>query len=235
MLRLVWAFPLVAALVAFVFAGLLARRYAARRRPYQLLWALSLAMYGLASAAVALGVLDGWSRLDFQVYWGLGAVLNVPFLAAGEVILLTRNRTLHVGLYLLLVFLVAYVVSVLRTASVHEVALLEQLPSGKEVFGDGTPAHRLPQLVSYPSYLALVAGALWSAWRMRGRPELKDRFVGTLLIVAGATIVAAGATFAALGLIVGFILTLVLGIAAMFGGFLRASRSAPAPAPLSPA
>ena len=69
-------------------------------------------------------------------------------------------------------------------------ALAQQLPSGKDVFGDGTPAHRLPQLISIPSYLILVVGALWSAWRMRGRPELKDRFVGTLLIAIGATIIA---------------------------------------------
>ena len=46
----------------------------------------------------------------------------------------------------------------------------------------------------------------------------------------GATIVAAGATFAAFGLLVGFIVTLVVGIAVMFGGFLRASRRTAAPA-----
>jgi hypothetical protein len=59
---------------------------------------------------------------------------------------------------------------------------------------------------------------------MRGRPELKDRFVGTLLIAIGATIVAGGSTFAALGELTGFVLTLVVGIVVMFWGFLRASR-----------
>jgi hypothetical protein len=39
-----WAFPLAAAVVAAAFAGLVARRYAERRRPHQLAWALSLAM-----------------------------------------------------------------------------------------------------------------------------------------------------------------------------------------------
>ena len=67
------------------------------------------------------------------------------------------------------------------------------------MFGDGTAAHRLPQYFSYPAYFILLGGALWSAWKMRGRPELKDRFVGTLLIAVGATIVAGGSTFAALG------------------------------------
>ena len=73
----------------------------------------------------------------------------------------------------------------------------------------------------------LLGGALWSAWRMRGRPDLRDRFIGTLLIASGATIVAAGATFAAYGNLPGFCITLVAGIAVMFVGFLRASRPMP--------
>ena len=73
-----WVFPLVAALVAFVFAGALLRQYAARRRSYQMLWALSLLMYGVASIALVVGVLSGWDPFWFRVYWALGAVLNVP-------------------------------------------------------------------------------------------------------------------------------------------------------------
>jgi amino acid permease len=67
---------------------------------------------------------------------------------------------------------------------------------------------------------------------MRGRPELKDRFIGTLLIAVGATIVAAGSAFAATGVLLGFSLTIVAGICVMFAGFVRASRRAPAPRPV---
>jgi hypothetical protein len=233
MLCAMWVLPLVAAAVALVFAGQLARQWMARRRPYQLLWSMAMAMYALASVAVAVGVLRGWTLLDFRLYWALGAVLNVPFLAAGELELLVRNKTFHLVVDLALVFLVAYVVAVLRNAPVHAEALLQRLPSGKHVFGDGTPAHRLPQLISIPSYALLLGGALWSAWKMRGRPELKDRFVGTLLIALGATIVAGGATFAAYGSLPGFCITLVAGITVMFVGFLRASL--PVSAAASPA
>jgi hypothetical protein len=86
------------------------------------------------------------------------------------------------------------------------------------VFGDGTPAHRLPQLISIPSYLILIVGALWSARRMRGRPELKDRFVGTLLIALGATVIAGfGSTFAALGKLPLFSVSLLAGIVDVLG------------------
>ncbi len=126
---------------------------------------------------------------------------------------------------LALIFVVAYTLAVLAGASYDLVALAERLPSGKEVFGDGAPAHRLPQLISIPSYLILVGGALWSAWKMRGHPELRDRFLGTLLVVLGASITAVGGSaFAALGKLPQFSVTLLAGIAVMYWGFLRASR-----------
>ncbi len=229
-----WVFPLVAAAVAFVFAVLLARQYVQRRRSFQLLWAIALLMYAAASLTVAFGALNGWGRFAFELYWVFGAVLNVPFLAVGELQLLVRNRTVDLALDVVLVFLVAYSISVVRGAAYDALALTRELPSGKHVFGVGTPAHQLPQWISIPSYLILVVGALWSAWRMRGRPELRDRFVGTLLIVLGATIIAGfGSAFAAAGQLAPFSLSLLIGIAVMFWGFLRASKPAAVPAAAS--
>ena len=61
---------------------------------------------------------------------------------------------------------------------------------------------------------------------MRGRPELRDRSVGTLLIALGATVIAGfGSAFAALGMLLAFSFALLVGIAIMFAGFLRASRA----------
>src|SRR5688572_15693495 len=99
-----WAFPLVASLVALVFAVQLARRFVVARRSYLAFWAVALLMYAAASLAVALGALDGWTSAEFRVYWALGAVLNVPFLAQGELDLLVRNRAVRSVLYVVLAF-----------------------------------------------------------------------------------------------------------------------------------
>lgn len=228
-----WVFPAIAAAIALVFAGLLVRQFTRRRRSYQLLWAISLVMYAGASVAVAVGAQGHWTKSAYTVFWMFGAVLNVPFLAAGELQLLVRNTTFHLAVDIVLVFVVAYVVATLRGASFDPLALARDLPSGKDVFGPGSAAHGLPQLVSYPSYFLLVFGALWSAWKMRGRAELKDRFTGTLWIALGATVIAGfGSAFAATGKLALFSSSLAVGIAVMFLGFLRASRqSAPVPAP----
>jgi hypothetical protein len=225
MLPGVWAFPSLAALVALVFAAMLLRRFVRNRRSYLALWAVALLMYALASGFVALGALNGWTTVEFRVYWALGAVLNVPFLAQGELDLLIRSRWVRSALYVVLAFVVAYTIARVRTATINVEALSEQLPSGKDVLGDGTPVHRLPQLVSIPAYLVLIGGTLWSAWWMRGRPELRDRFWGTLLIAFGASVIAiAGSAFAAAGLLLPFSVSLLIGVTVMFAGFLRASR-----------
>ena len=220
-----WVFPLAASVVALIFSVRLGQQFRARRRPYQAFWTIAMAMYGVASLAVVAGVANGWTRAEFEVFWVLGAVLNVPFLAAGEIDLLARNRTVTSALWLALVFVSAYAVAATRSAAFDLQALAQELPSGKEVFGAGTAAHRLPQVISIPSYLVLVGGAIWSAWRMRGRAELRDRFAGTLWIAIGATVIAGvGSAFAAAGNAAVFSLSLLIGIVTMFWGFVRASR-----------
>jgi hypothetical protein len=99
------------------------------------------------------------------------------------------------------------------------------LPSGSDVFVRDHFALTLARVYSFPAYFVLVAGAVWSARGMRGRPEVRDRFLGTVGVVAGATIVAAGSAFAATSNAIGFSVTLAVGIGVMFWGFLRASRA----------
>jgi hypothetical protein len=226
-----WVFPFGASVVALIFAGLLGRQFLAKRRPYQAAWTVALLMYAVASFALFLGVLDGWTPTEFRIYWLFGAVLNVPYLFLGELYLLARRRVIADVVAFVLVFLTAFAFAKVLRAPIHAGELSTDLPLGKDVFGDGTMPYRLAQYLAYPSYVLLVAGCLWSAWQMRGRPELRDRFMGTLLIAIGATIVAIGSGIGAgLDVVPVFSIGLLAGIAVMFWGFLRASRTVPAPA-----
>ena len=220
-----WAFPLAAAMIALVFAAFLVRQFASRRRPFQAVWAVALAMYAAASFAMFLGVLNEWSTAEYRVYWLFGAILNVPFLTMGEIYLLFKRRIITDLVLVALLFLSAFAISQVRTAPLNVDALAQDLPLGRDVFGKAALPYRLAQLYAYPAYFLLVAGCLWSAWRIRGRADLTDRFFGTLGIAGGATIVAiasgVGAGFEVVPL---FSVGLALGIAVMFWGFLRVSR-----------
>lgn len=224
MLLRMWGFPLAAAVVALVFAGLLLRQWLERRRPAQLLWAAALLMYAGASFALFLGTLSGWTTAEYRAYWLLGAVLNVPYLAQGELYLLLRRRMVAHVLLLLLLFATAFALNRVRTAVPDVAALTHDLPIGREAWVNDPFVLDLARLYSFPAYFLLVGGALWSAWRMRGAAHLRDRFWGTLWIAVGATIVAAGSAFALQGLLAGFSLTLAAGIGTMFYGFVRSSR-----------
>lgn len=217
--------PLAAVAVSGWFATSLWRSWRVSHAPFLRSWAVAMGMYAAASAAVAAGALDGWSAPEFRIYWVLGAVLNVPALALGEVELLATDARVRRAALAITLAVAAVTVGVVTTAAMDPVALAEGLPSGKAVFGDGTMAHRLPQIIAIPSYLILVLGAAWSAWRMRGRPELRSRAAGTALVALGATVIAGFASaFAALGLLDAFSISLAVGVSIMFAGSRIASR-----------
>jgi len=219
-----WIFPLAAAGIALVFAVLLGKQFVSRRRPFQLLWAVALVMYAAAAMAVFLGVLDGWSVAEYRVYWLFGAVLNVPFLAAGEAHLLVRSRVVLRIVDVVLAVATVVAIALVFAADISQGALAGHLPAGKTVWAEQPSMRILASAYSGVAYLYLVAGTIWSAMKMRKQPGMRDRFLGTLGIAIGATIVAAGAAFAVKGLAQGFSLTLSVGIAVMFWGFLRAGR-----------
>lgn len=219
-------FPLLATAVALVFGVHLAVRYVRRRAPHEGLWSLAMLMYAGASGALALGVQGGWSAGEFRIYWLLGAVLTVPYLAGGELYLLARRRRwiAHVGVAVLAMATVWAVIEVWG-APVDRAVLEETFPLGREVFGDGTLPHRLAQYYSISAYVFLVGGAIYAARGMRGKEELRDRVRGTTLIAVGATIAAIGSSVGAgLGNFGLFSVLLAGGAAVMYWGFLIATR-----------
>ncbi|HYH27316.1 MAG TPA: hypothetical protein VEA19_00905 [Actinomycetota bacterium] len=217
--------PWIACAVSAAFAVHLLVRFSKRKSWAEGAWAIALLMYAAASAALALGVGDGWTTSEFRVYWLFGAVLSVPWLALGEIYLLTRERRIgHIGLGLLLV-VSAFAAQEVRTADLDSALLAgEEFFTGKEVLGEAALARTLALLYSYVGTAVLVLGILWSAVGMRGRPELRARLTGVLLIATGALVVAGGAAFAAAGNFAGFSLTLAVGVAVMYWGFLTATR-----------
>lgn len=217
--------PIAAALISLVFGVHLLVRFGRRGNLFEGVWAVALLMYAVASGALALGVLDEWSSAEFRTYWLFGAILNVPYLALGEVYLLVRPQWIGHALFGVLLLATVWATAEVRTASLDaEVLATRAFFSGRQVLEEGSAALELARPYSIGGYVVLVAGALWSAWRMRGRRELRNRFYGVLLIVVGATVVFAGSAFARRANFGGFSVLLTVGVAIMYWGFLMASR-----------
>ena len=86
---------LVAAGVSAVFGHQLGSRWRSggRVNPAMLAWSIALAMFCVASFALALGAWAGFSRPLFRMFYLFGAVLNVAWLALGSVLVNSRDRT----------------------------------------------------------------------------------------------------------------------------------------------
>jgi hypothetical protein len=217
-------FPLVAAAVALAFALALARRLAHRWRWHEAVWAVALVMYAVASLATTLGVANGWTTNEYRLFWLLGAVLNVPFLAQGEAYLLFRRRAYAHALLVALVAIGVVATVVVWTSSVNPVELAESLPLGNRAWRESRTPYHLRWL-SWIGYVGLLVGLAWSAGRMGSNPQLRSRTGGVLVIALGATIVAIGSGVGAgLGVVPLFAIGLAAGIAVMFWGFLLSSR-----------
>lgn len=220
-----------AALVALAFAMSTFERWLARRRPHELAWSVALAMFSLASGALAAGAALGWNGVTFRLFYLFGAIANVPFLALGTVYLLSRHRRradlCAAGVALFFAFAAGVVAMAPFTGPVPR----EELARGSEVFG---PLPRvLAASASGVGAVVVLAGALWSMARVR-----TGRVVAANLLIALGTLVtgASGLLNSVLDEMTGFAVTLVAGITLIFAGFLVATAaSRPEPRRAAPA
>jgi hypothetical protein len=209
-----------AVVIAFAFALATFERWLARRRPQELAWAAALLLFTFGAAALWLGASLGWAPWSFRLFYLFGAIANVPVLALGSVYLVDR-RAGHV-LAAVLAVAIGFAGGVLATTHVGPIAA-DALPQGSDVLG------MLPRVLAASSSaggaLTVFGIALWSIVR-------RQRVVGNALIALGtATLSASGLLNSVLGEMDAFAVTLTVGVAILFAGFLAASTSRPAPSP----
>jgi hypothetical protein len=86
------ALPFASSILSFVFAAFLVDQWRARRRPYQLIWAIGMLWYALSAGTEFLGGAFGWSEPLYRAWYLIGAVWVAGWLGLGTVYLLGRTR-----------------------------------------------------------------------------------------------------------------------------------------------
>ncbi|HUX85714.1 MAG TPA: hypothetical protein VMW65_01825 [Chloroflexota bacterium] len=224
------ALSLGATVVSLVFASILYRQYMDRWRPYQLVWALALAIFALGTFCQFVAERNGWSALVYRVWYFSGAMLAAAYLGQGTVYLMAPRKFAHVSLAILGMFSSAG----LALVAVLPVNLSRALVDGN-VTGNGFPTTLLLLLIPLNTYgtVALVGGALWSVYRFWRKGTMGRRALGTFLIAMGGMTVALGGTADRLGVPGLLYLTELAGVTIIFVGYLQTvaqSRTVTTPA-----
>jgi hypothetical protein len=224
-----WIIPAIAVASASAFAIAVLLQYRQRRRPYQLAWGAALSMFALASLALTLGVALGWSPSDFKLYYLFGAILNVPWLALGTMLLLGRPATARAYLACLLVFSAASVALVVLAPVTSSDLAGSLVPEGRRFLPIAVRV--LAVVGNVVGTLVVIGGAVASGLALRRRPQLRSRFEGNLLIALGVAFAAGGGVFAFLDQSGKLGAGLAVGASVMYLGFWRASTPVRSPVP----
>ena len=173
-----------AALVALRLAGRLAARWRETRRPELGAWAWSLAAYAVAAGAIAWGEAAQWDGRAFRVYYAAGALVTVPLLGAGSLLLAGSRWAGPLG-----TLLAGVGIGVALAMPVHGGFAAHSIPAAQDHLRF-LPARLLAIVVNSAGTLAVVLVAVRS---LRRRP------LGNALILLGVTAAALGSSLSGLG------------------------------------
>jgi hypothetical protein len=84
--------PAATSLIALSFALALLDQWRERRQPFQLIWALGMAFFGVASGCEAIAAAAGWTEALYRTWYLAGAVWTAGWLGLGTAFLLGRTR-----------------------------------------------------------------------------------------------------------------------------------------------
>lgn len=227
--------PFLSALVSFVFAGFVFRRWAYKRKGTHLLfWGTGMVFYGIGGFCEGYYGAFGWNALVFRLWYLFGAILVAAWLGQGTVFLLAKEKWARTTMIILVlgslwggykIFFAELDPSMLTAGEL----------SGHAILTSGV--RTLTPLFNMYGVVTLIGGAMYSAWIFFRKRVLLHRVIGNVLIATGAMAPAFGGAFSRFGIPSALYIGELIGAVLIFIGFLRATtpmaekRSVVAPQP----
>ena len=231
--------PFISSIVSFVFAVIIFKRYADRKGTHLLVWGIGMVFYGIGGFSEAYFGALGWNSLIFRMWYLFGAILVAAWLGQGTVYLLAKRKWAN-ALTALLILGSVYAAFRVFTAELDPSLMTSSIHTGSELSGHAivtSGIRTLTPIFNLYGTVALVGGAVYSAYIFWRKRILLHRTLGNLLIAVGALAPAFGGAFSRFGIPGALYLGEFFGAILLFAGFLRATtpmkNTEPQPAPLS--
>ena len=214
-----FALPLLASIVSLIFAITVLDQYFARRKPYQLVWAIGLFMFAISTASAFWIEAWGLNETAYRLWYLFGAVLVAAYLGMGTLYLLVRRRVAHIIMTILLIASF-YAIFMVFTAIIDLGAISASALSGEAMPDE---VRLLTPFFNIFGTIALVGGAVYSAWVFWRRRAMPHRVVSNVLIAVGAILPAMGGTLSRFEVSssTAHAILILLGVIIIFIGFLR--------------
>src|SRR5512143_2666554 len=227
--------PFITTAVIFVFALLVLRRYFQRGGMHNLMWGIGLVMYGLGTFAEAF-LSVGYAPVVLYAWYLFGALLTPAWLGQGTIYLLVRRQ--NVANVLLIVLTLFSIFAALKVLSLpitgtYDIARPVSIQY-KDVLQRDSLTTMLLAIFAFYGTVALVGGALYSAYIFLRKRVMPQRVLGNVFIAIGGLSPAVGGTLAARGLGDVLFVSELLGAVLLFIGFRLATTQQPIEAPPAP-
>ncbi len=224
--------PFITTVIIFVFAVLVLRRYFQRGGMHHLMWGIGLVMYGLGTLAEAF-LSVAYAPFMLHTWYLFGAILTPAWLGQGTIYLLVRRKNVANALLVFLTLL-----SIFAALKVFSLPISGEYNIGipvstqyKTVMARDSLTTTLLAIFAFYGTVALVGGALYSAYIFLRKRIMPQRVLGNVLIAIGGLSPAVGGTLAARGLGDVLFASELLGAVLLFVGFRLATTQQPVTAP----
>ncbi|MGK2961082.1 MAG: hypothetical protein ACSLFK_02925 [Gemmatimonadaceae bacterium] len=222
--------PIVTTVVALAFAVRLTARYRERGGTHHVWWIIGMLTYAAGTLTESLTTLLGWHEPIFKAWYITGALLGGAPLAQGTVYLLLSRRVAHrLTIALIAVVVVASVCVIL--SPVNYAAVETYRLTGRVL--EWQWVRMFSPFVNLYAVTFLIGGAILSAVRFRGNPEMRHRYIGNVLIAVGALLPGIGGTFTRFGHTEVLYVTELVGLLLIYAGFHFNTARTPAPSPVA--
>jgi hypothetical protein len=202
---------------AFFFIKIYNHYTTGTKKTYVLWWMIGVLTFGLGTLTESLNVLAGWSVLNTKIWYIVGALLGGFPLAQGTIYLLMRKRTADVLTAIFVTVIVVASVCVLLTPVKILPAFDHQL-SGK-VF-EWEWVRLFSPFINIYSFIFLVGGAFYSAFKYIRNKRAKARSLGNICIAIGALLPGIGGTYTRMGYVHVLFVTEFIGLLLIYLGYI---------------
>jgi len=217
MIEFIHKIPILTTLLSAIFFVILYRHGRAKGYPgYLLWWTLGVLCYGLGTLTESWVGLFGWNATAFKAWYILGALLGGFPLAQGSVFLMFEKRTATRMMTVVIILILA--ASILVLLSPIDYSLVEPTRlTGKVLVW--SKVRWITPLINVYSFIFLVGGAFYSAYRYSKDSAYRNRFWGNICIATGGLLPGIGGSFTKMGFTEVLYVTELLGIVLIFAGY----------------